>query len=104
MERIQQSVALAPAQCPKCKAPQNRATIAPGQRTPHAGDICLCSECQALCFFTDELGHLRAATWEDIRQLKKTPQLFDKICTMQRELRAAKNAANPGTVLRRFRK
>jgi hypothetical protein len=104
---LDQSLAIAPNACPKCGFLQNRTEqVTMNKRDPRAGDISICVECSALCFFTDSLGHLRAATWADIRELEKTPRLFNKVCEIQRELRAAWHARHPesGLAGRKFRR
>ncbi len=45
---------LAPTPCPKCGAPNDRATSA-DQETPKPGDVSLCATCGAFLVFDDKL-------------------------------------------------
>ena len=80
---------IAPFTCNKCGVQQHAAEAVDRNqgRRPKANDLSLCSNCGALSFFVDEIGHLRPATWADINWLKAhNRELFDQMCETQRAI------------------
>ena len=65
--------------CPECGYKFDCATPVEGEPRPKPGDVSICLRCGATNVFTDEVGHVRKCTDEDIKRFEKVPMSWAMI-------------------------
>lgn len=74
--------------CPHCNYEMDCATPVEGSPKPKPVDISICINCAAINVFTDEEGHIRATTDDDIKNFESNLSEWFKVQRVQRILRA----------------